>query len=245
MKTLVIDIETSPNVADVWGLFNQNISLNQMHEAGRILCFAAKWTDKRKVLFHSEYADGRLDMLQAAWDLMNEADAVVGWNSQSFDAKWLNAEFFVEGMTEPSPYKHIDLMRTVKAKFRFPSNKLDYVGGIAVNEHKVKHEGHGLWVACMQGDPKAWKRMEKYNKGDVLLTDSLYWRLLPWISNHPNIGLYNPTGEDQCPNCGEGHLIKRGFYTAETQRYQRYQCTVCAKWSRSTARESSVKVRGI
>jgi hypothetical protein len=245
MKTLILDIETSPNLAHVWGLFNQNVALNQLQEATRVLCFAAKWADSRKVLFHSEYADGHMGMLESAWDLLNQADAVVGWNSQSFDAKHLNAEFFTEHMNEPSPYKHIDLMRTVKSKFRFPSNKLDYVGGVADVGHKVKHEGHGLWVSCLNGDPKAWKRMEKYNRGDVVLTDSLYWRLLPWISNHPNIGLYNPKDEDQCPNCGSGSLRKQGFYTAETGRYQRYQCTLCGRWSRSTTRETSVKIRGI
>lgn len=247
MRTLVIDIETSPNVADVWGLWQQNVSLNQLHESSKTICFAAKWTDSKKVPFHSVYADGYENMTSAMWDLLDEADAVVGWNSVSFDEKTMNNEFLRLKLGPPSPFKSIDLMRAVKRNFRLPSNKLDYVANELGHGNKLSTGGHGLWRKCLEWDPAAWKLMEKYNKQDVRLTEALYFDLLPWISNHPNVGLYNGVNNllDVCPNCGSSQLQKRGFYTAQTTTYQKFSCTNCGRWSRSTKRVESVQIRGI
>ena len=45
MKILFCDIETSPNVAYVWGLFKQNIGLSQLLEPTRVICAAYSWDD--------------------------------------------------------------------------------------------------------------------------------------------------------------------------------------------------------
>jgi len=52
VKTLVIDIETAPNVGHVWGLWQQNIGLPQLLESGYVMCFAAKWVGQDRVMFH-------------------------------------------------------------------------------------------------------------------------------------------------------------------------------------------------
>ena len=46
MKTLTLDIETAPQVAHVWGLWQQNVGLPQLLESGYVMCFAAKWEDR-------------------------------------------------------------------------------------------------------------------------------------------------------------------------------------------------------
>ena len=46
---------------------------------------------------------------------------------------------------------------------RFDSNKLDYVSKYLGIGEKVRHEGHELWVKCMEKDNAAWKRMKEYN----------------------------------------------------------------------------------
>ena len=43
MNILLIDIETAPNKVYTWGLWNQNVSLNQIDEVGYTLCWAATW----------------------------------------------------------------------------------------------------------------------------------------------------------------------------------------------------------
>lgn len=245
MRTLVLDIETSPNVADVWSLWNVNVGLNQLHESSRTICFAAKWTDRNKVMYHSVFHDDYESMVTVAHNLLDEADAVVGWNSTPFDLKTLNNEFVRMGFAPPSSYKSIDLIKTVKKNFRFPSNKLDYVATELGVGSKLSTGGHDLWRKCLEFDPKAWQKMRKYNCQDVLVTEGLYFKLLPWISDHPNVALYDQQEEQSCPTCGSTSLTKRGFYTAETGRYQRFNCTMCGKWSRSTVRAVSVQTRGI
>lgn len=247
MRTLVIDIETSPHVADVWGLWNQNVGINQLHESSQMICFAAEWAHNNKTLFHSMYAESYHDMVLAVWDLLDEADAVVGWNSDKFDNKRINNEFVIRGITPPSPYKSIDLLKTVKRQFSFPSNKLDYVAGALGHGNKLSTGGHDLWRKCLEFDPRAWKLMEKYNKQDVKLTKALYLDLIPWISGHPNMSLYNGTGDviESCVNCGSSEVQKRGFYYAETSMYQKYCCTLCGKWFRSTKRVGSTTLRSV
>ena len=52
-------------VAEVWGLYDQTIGLNQVREFGGVLCFAAKWYGEAPVYFHSEWGDGLEQMLEA------------------------------------------------------------------------------------------------------------------------------------------------------------------------------------
>lgn len=240
-KILALDLENSPNIAHVWGLWKQNVSLNQLMASAEVICFGARWLHDDKVVFRSVHHDGKEAMLQTAWDLINEADAVMGWNTKGFDMKHLNREFLEAGMTPPSPTQDLDLMLEVKSQFRFPSNKLDYVSQRLDLGAKVQHEGHTLWVKCMAGDPEAWERMREYQIQDVELLIPLYQRLLPWIKNHPNYGLYSGEAEC-CTNCGSTKLTQHGFWNTSAGSFPKYQC-VCGKWSRSYKRADTTNQR--
>lgn len=245
MKLLVLDIETSAHLLSTWGLFNQNIGINQIVDPTRMLSLALKWVGNPRLDFYSEFHNGRDAMVRAAFELVDEADAVIHYNGKGFDMKHLNREFkehdvrVREGLAEgpilgrPSPYQHIDLLAVVKAHFRLASNKLDYVAGDFLKlGHKVKHPGFDLWRACMAGDPKAWKLMRKYNIGDVVLTEQVYFELLAWIDNHPNLQLFvEQTGI--CKKCGDG-LQSRGnrYYATLLGTYPRFYCPGCGSWSR-------------
>jgi len=151
---------------------------------------------------------------------------VVHYNGTKFDIPTLNKEFLLHRYSPPSPYKQIDLLRVVRSQFRFPSNKLDYVAQRLGLGQKHAHEGHELWVKCMNGDKDAWKRMADYNIQDVILLEDLYNTLLPWIKNHPNWGLYND-GKPMCPNCGSPFFKRNGYAYAQETKYQRYKCNSC------------------
>lgn len=244
-KILVLDIETFPNLAFVWGLWDQNVGLNQLVESGSVACFAAKWVGEKKIHFHSEHSSGREAMLSAAWDLVNEADVIVHFNGTSFDMKWLRSEWVREGMLPPSPYSEIDLCTVAKRNFKFPSNKLDYLATELLGEGKVKHSGFDLWVGCMAGDEKSWKQMEKYNRADVDLTERLLERLRPWVKNLPNPALYGAAqdGEHTCPQCGSADVKQQGLSYTALGAYQRYRCTPCGRWSRGSKRFATVGLR--
>tara|TARA_R110000851_G_scaffold208123_1_gene360516 strand:+ start:41 stop:781 length:741 start_codon:yes stop_codon:yes gene_type:complete len=230
MKILILDIETSPNLVWTFGLFQQNISINQIVEPSTVMCWAAKWLDKKKVYFSSIYDTTPSKMIKEIHKLVDEADAIITYNGKRFDMPILNKEFLLLGFDLPSPYKDIDLLNTARQNFKFASNKLDYISQELGIGMKQKHTGFDLWLKCLSKDPKSWKIMKKYNIQDVKLTEKLYKKLQGWIKIHPN---HNLETEDMCcPNCGSFHLQKRGVQISLTNKYQRYHCQDCGKWSK-------------
>jgi DNA polymerase elongation subunit (family B) len=232
IKILLLDIETAPNLVYVWGIWQQNVAINQIEENGYVMCWAAKWLGEDKIMFDSVKKSGEENMLGRIHRLVEQADAIVHYNGAKFDLPTLNREWLRYGFNPPAPPKQIDLLQVCKRKFRFVSNKLDYVAQYLGLGSKMKHEGHELWTACMSGDKSAWKRMEDYNKQDVVLLEALYGRLLPWISGHPSHGAKDMI--NCCPKCGSENYQQRGFALTTTHKYRRYQCRDCGGWFRGT-----------
>ena len=243
-KILGLDIETSPNICFTWGLFKQNIAINQIVKPGGTLCWGAKWFGDKEVLFNSTYVPNQkdltkseleialynqyYDMMEEIWYLLDEADIVIHYNGKKFDIPTLNREFVQLGWPPPSTYKQIDLYHVVRRQFRFASNKLDFICQQLGLGNKVQHKGMDLWAECMEGIPSAWKVMKEYNIQDVNLMEPLYEILVPWIPNHPNMGLWIHNDEEAtCPKCGSTHLHKKGKERTQTMTYQRYLCLGC------------------
>lgn len=185
-------------------------------------------------MYSSKHYHPHKAMLQSLWDLLDASDVVVHFNGNKFDIPVINREFLRYGFKPPSPFKQVDLYQVAKTKFRFASNKLDYICQY-LGLGKKNQTNFQLWVDCMNGDAKAWAKMEKYNKQDVVLLEKLYERFKPWITNHPNVGAY--LGKHVCPNCGSEHLQRRGTAVTTTRQYQRFVCKDCGHWSRSVRAE--------
>ena len=229
MKRLVIDIETQPHTLACFGLFNQYMTTDHLLKTGSTLCFAAKWVGKSKVEFMSSWKDGTAAMVERAWELMNEADAVISYNGEKFDIPTLSREFVKYGHPPTSDTRSIDLYKIVRAQFKFASNKLDFVCRELGLGSKLPHKGMELWQGVMAGDPKDQRIMERYNKQDVKITEKLYARILPWIKSHPNFALYTDDLRPVCTNCGSAKVWKIGQETVKkkTMAYQRYRCKSC------------------
>ena len=248
-RILVLDIETAPNLAYVWKLWNiQHVSLSQVKEAGHAMCFGAKWLGDDQTLFWSEYEHSPAVMLEAAHELLDEADAVITYNGDRFDLPILNWEFLQLEMGPPSPYISLDLLKAVRKNFRAHSNKLDAIVQQLDIGSKTKHAGFELWIGCLNGDPDAWQEMETYNRQDVKLTEELALRLKPWLTKWPNPVLFEDEAGDQddelrCPACGGRDVERRGFYYTRVGRYQRFKCLGCGRWATSGRRDRSVDLR--
>ena len=174
-------------------------------------------------------------MVKAAHALLSEADVVVSYNGEKFDVKRLNQEFMLAGMPPPKPFKNIDVMKSNKARFELPSRKLDYLVQRTGIGRKTPHTGFQLWIDCMAGDAKAHRLMRKYNEQDVRITEKIYLRLLPWLTNAPHLSMY--TGHEfACPYCGKKGLNREGVTHTLVQSYWLNQCPNCEGWSRSTTR---------
>lgn len=172
-------------------------------------------------------------MVRAAHQLLSEADAVVGFNSDKYDLAKLTGEFVIEGLSPPPPVTSIDLIKTVK-KFGLFMNRLAFVGPFLRLGDKMKHEGFELWVKVMAGDVKAQSKMMRYNIQDVILTEKLYVRIKPYIKNHPNL---NGQEGGACGACGGTHLQSRGVRRTKYFEIQRRQCQGCGSWSDGTRRK--------
>ena len=231
MKLLLADIETAPIIAGVWGLFDQDVAINQIMQSGYTLCWSAKWFGSSRI-YYDDIRSGKKKMLTGIHKLLDEADAVCHYNGDKYDIPTLNGEFLVAGMTPPSPAKQMDLLKVVRHRFRFPSNKMDYVAMRCGTRRKLPNKGFELWLDCMAKKPAAWKEMKRYNNMDVLALEDIYLKVRPWIKDHLNLStLY---GRPVCPNCGKDDSQARGQVVTRTSVFQRFVCNSCGTWHRAT-----------
>lgn len=231
MKILILDIEISPTIATVWGLFNQNLGIHQITGNSEVLTWAAKWEGSDEIIYSSLGMTSKRKMLKEIYSLLEEADVVVTYNGDRFDLKILNQEFLLQNWNPPAPYRSVDLLKTMKNRFRGTSNKLDYwLKRLDLGE-KIQTRGHQLWLDCMAGKKDAFEEMSEYNVHDVVETERLFERVRPWIKNFPNMSVFN--GAHVCPTCGGSHLQKRGSHVTNALSYQRYRCNKCGAWSRA------------
>lgn len=238
IRTLIFDIETMPNLTRTWGKWEQNTIWNERH--WYLWSFSYKWLDEKKIyhvnlpFFSREYKKDKYnDMLLVAnlWVLFNKADIIIAHNGNAFDLKKVRTLFLKHRLPPPEPYKQIDTKLIAKRYFNFDSNSLkDLAEYLSLNK-KLETGGHELWRGCENGDKKSWKIMEKYNNQDVKVLEQLYLTMLPYMDNHPNIGLLK--GElEACPNCGSFKIQKRGFLFTRASKSQRIQCMNCGSWSK-------------
>jgi predicted RNA-binding Zn-ribbon protein involved in translation (DUF1610 family) len=240
VKILLIDVETSPNLAWSFELRNAFISIDQIVDPSRVICFAAQWYGEDEVEFRSEFHDGRGFMLDRLHSLLDSADVLLHFNGKKFDEKRINVEFFRAGLTPPAPYQRIDLWRVVSRRFDFPSSKLAWVLKEANLPGKVETGGFNLWKGCLDGDALSWRTMKSYNIQDVRAMVPLYEQLRPWITDHPSYANYSD--RFCCTNCGSEDVQKRGFARTNQSTYQRYRCNACGSWARDTRRVSGASI---
>lgn len=194
-KVLYVDIETKPLKVWTWGTWNQNIPLNMIIEDWSVLSWSAKWANSPddEVMYmdnRGKKGEALMDdkkILKPLWKLMDEADIIIGQNSDRFDLPKLNARFIEHRMGCPSEFQTIDTYKMASSKFGFTSNKLEYMTHKLNKKYKKQNhdEFHGfkLWDECIKGNLKAWKSMEKYNKYDVLSLEELFLELAEYIKN--------------------------------------------------------------
>lgn len=176
-------------------------------------------------------------------ELFNQANVVIAHNGDNFDQKMVNARIMKHKLMPPDSYRQIDTKKVAKKYARFPSNKLDDLGSQLELGQKLSHGNFKeLWLACDNGDLKAWKVMKRYNKQDVVLLEQLYLELRPWIQNHPalNLMLNRPNA---CPNCGGERVHGNGtrYYKTSRTVYQRWRCYDCGAHGQMRKPDNSIE----
>lgn len=241
-RILHLDIETAPIESYHWGLWKQNIGLNQITVEWTVLSFCAWWEGdaEGKIIYLdvSKQVNLRDDsgLLARLWELLDEADFVVAQNGQRFDLKKIRARMILNGYPPFSPVVVIDTLLIAKAVFGFTSNKLEWMATYLSPIPKRKHQefaGFELWVECLKGNPKAWQQMRLYNIDDVRSLRYVWLELRPWAIDHPNVSIFYPDDKMRCPKCGSEDVAKKGYSYTKAGQYHRFVCSGCGGWSRS------------
>lgn len=243
-RILTLDIETSPHKGWAFNVWQNNMAPGQIIEATFMMSWAAKWLGgKKKDIVYRSFRD--VDMVGELYDMMEEADMIVGYNQDKFDLRHISREFVTEDFPPPRNVATVDLLKVVKNRFNFPHNRLDYVAPRILGDkfRKLDTGGFDLWPAFIDGDEKAVRLMERYNKQDVYVTEALYLKLRPWVRNHPYIGgegkvFFGDTRQEHhCPVCTSTRIsLERPRYT-RCFAIRQLNCIACGHWFDGTRRK--------
>lgn len=240
-KILLLDIETLPIEAKVWGVWNQNVAPSQIKKDWSIACWSAKW------LFDSEAHGERVtaeeavarkedSILGSIWKMIDEANVVIAHNGNDFDLKKLNTKFLIAGMPSPSYYKSIDTLEVAKKNFSFTFNKLDWINKLLGIGTKME-TSFKWWDEASEGNEKYLDMMLEYNMQDTFILEELYLKLRPWISGHPNMAVYSGKDFPVCPTCGSHDLHWNSTYSTPLGLYKSFRCQDCGSIGRSTKKQ--------
>lgn len=235
-QTVIWDIELSPRLGWYYGV--REVTPMKEVKPPTLLSFAWKWLGEKDghclTLYDRKGFDSYDDKLLVAelWNVLDKCQLAIGHNSRNFDSKVVNSLFLKNNMTPPSPYKDVDTLQIARKYFRFENNKLDNLGKLLAGEGKTKVTYGDVWEDLMFGNEKEQKRasklMAKYNLNDVLVTEKIYKKMLPWATNHPNMALY--AGKELiCPRCANSVDFKVKSYrrTGVQINAIQYQCKFC------------------
>jgi predicted RNA-binding Zn-ribbon protein involved in translation (DUF1610 family) len=238
-RIIFLDVENSPSVGYVWGKYDQTVI--DFKADWFMLSFAYKVLGEKFTRVHAlidypgfnKSKDNDKKLMQELWKVLDGADIVIGHNLDKFDIRKANARFLIHGMPPPSPYRTVDTLKISRKAFKLNSNALDDLARYLGIGRKLKHIGFPLWLGCMNGDPKSWVIMKRYNVKDVELLERVYFAMRPWATNHANVN----RGELlACPKCGSKNVQRRGFEYTLLRQKQRYQCSNCRGWYSGSAK---------
>lgn len=240
-KIVILDIETAPITGQVWGLFKQNLGLEQIVNDQSILSYAAKTVGVKGVRYESvekngvgKYSEDR-ELCEKLWHEIDKADFIVAHNGKKFDMRKINARFIFHGFVPPSPVVVIDTLLELRQVAAFTSAKLAFLTEKLTTEKKMAHAqfpGFTLWKECLLGNAKAWAEMRKYNKQDVISLEELYLKTRMWYVGHPSVAVYLNNTTPTCPCCGSTDLEQHGYHHTRVNTYDRYVCNDCGRFAR-------------
>lgn len=235
-KILLLDIETAPYMAYVWGAWKQNIGQNQWVKESYIMSFAAKWLDQDDIYYEENRKGNDKKIVKSLYDLLDQADIVVAHNGQKFDLPVIIGRGVIHGFTPPSPYFVVDTLLTARKELRLVSNTLAQLCQrlkLPLKSGHKKYPGFELWLGCLRDEDAAWAEMKDYNIADVVSLEALYLRLRPYMKNHPNVVRTEEGETVACPKCGSENIQWRGYYyTRAGLCYKRFVCMDCGGWGR-------------
>lgn len=249
-KILVFDIETAPLEGFFWRPKTEYVARAMVNKDRAVIAYAAKWVGSKDIIYadqrnSKDYRDDK-KLLKGLAKLIGEADVILTKNGKRFDVKVMNGRIAINQGKPPANFKdlaHIDTEQLARRHFDLPYYGLDYLADVFKLKHRKlshgKFPGVELWRACLSGNKKAWKEMEKYNKHDVLATEDLYNFIKPWGTG-VDTNVFRPAGT-RCDHCGSKNFTYRGVRRNKSGAWRKYQCNDCGGWSSEKGAKNRIK----
>ena len=236
-RRLFFDIETSPNIGLFWEVgFKKTIAPDNIIKERAIICICYKWEGEKEVFSLSwDRKQSDKAMLQKFIEVANTATEIVGHNGDKFDLAWVRTRCLYHKIDMFPTYQTIDTLKVSRSKFKFNSNKLNYIADYLGIGQKIKTE-FGLWKSIvLENDKSAMEKMIKYCKKDVVLLQQVFEALRSHMDPKIHYGVLFGTDRGACPECGSDELeIIRRRTTATGLKKIQYQCKTCHTYHTKT-----------
>jgi uncharacterized protein len=240
-KTIIFDIETlglnayDPILCVSWKDLNS-----------KDIMFRAAWnypetwnalrTAKSAKAIEKAFQDIDKLMLKDVYDALVVADCLVGHFQDYFDIPFLKTRFLKHGIGCLPKSIQADTWKIARGHLKMRSNRLGALNEFFGLPPKFKQNDLSLWTAVKAGNKSAYALMERYNKQDVIATESLLRKLM----GYAKLPL-QPQLEGRRCQCGSHKVEKHGIRVTRTGRYQRYRCNSCGAYSKSLIRAAELR----
>jgi DNA polymerase III epsilon subunit-like protein len=209
-RRLYFDIEVSANVGLFWQSgFKLQIGTENIIKERAIICICYKWEDDKNV-YYLQWDKNQCDkkLLQEFITVANEADELVGHNGDKFDLSWIRTRCLLHKIDMFPTYNTIDTLKIARSKFKFNSNRLDYIGKFLGLGQK-NHTNFDLWKDIMlKNCTKSMNTMIDYCIQDVVLLEKVHKALNNHIPAKTHYGVIFGGDRGSCPECGSDEVIK-------------------------------------
>jgi uncharacterized protein YprB with RNaseH-like and TPR domain len=231
-KRLFFDIETSPNVGLFWEAgYKKTIPTDNIIKERSIICICYKWQGQ-KTVYSLKWDKNQCDkeMLKEFIDVANLADELVGHNGNRFDLPWIRTRCLFHSIDMLPRYQTIDTLTVARRRFRFNSNRLDYISKYLGFEGKIK-TSFQLWKDIILNNSRsAMSKMVEYCCEDVVQLEKVFLKLAQHIENTTHHGLNKGGKKHSCRECGSTDTrINHTRYTAAGYQRLSVKCGNCFK----------------
>lgn len=239
-KRLFFDIEVSPNIGFFWNPGHKvNLGYENIIKERAIICICYKWEGEKAI--HSLQWDKKQNdkkMLQEFIKVANQADEIVGHNGDKFDLAWIRTRCLFHRISMMPSFVTVDTLKVSRSKFRFNSNRLDYIGKFLGIGGKYDTKFDWWKKITLENCQTSMDKMVGYCKKDVKLLEDIYTAMKNHIDVKSHHGRKFLQDRGSCPECGSDDLgIVKWRYTVSGMKKVQYQCKTCHKYHTKTDKE--------
>lgn len=233
IKRLFFDIETSYYLVPTFQFWKTNINPQHIIREKKIICVCYKWQGEdivHRLVWDKNQDDTKL--VKEFIQVIKQADEICAHNGEKFDMKELRTRAILTDNLMFPVYRTLDTLKKTRQYFRFPSNKLDYLGQVLNVGRKLDHEGLQMWIdICEHKDKAALAKMVEYCEQDVILLEDVYMAISPYIYHNTNFAVLKGGEKWHCPECASKNVkLSHTDATAMGVIRRHMKCLDCRKF---------------